>query len=107
MPWLGPMPSPARTRPSLRESPTGSLSLIPSGQAIVANPAIGRILGISSQELFGPRHRVHDEQDVAAEEREIIVAMLREGGQLRSGLKFGWGEKTLSVSFAPVRGQED
>jgi PAS domain S-box-containing protein len=77
------------------------------GQAIVANPAMGMILGIPSQELLGRDIESMMGHDVALEEREIIVAMLKEGGLLRSGLKFGWGEKMLSVSFAPVHGQPD
>jgi PAS domain S-box-containing protein len=77
------------------------------GKAIVANPAIGRILGIASQDLLGEDIKSMMRPNVALEDSELIAGMLGEGEPLRSGLKFEWGEKTLSVSFAPVRGQLD
>ncbi len=73
------------------------------GRAIIANPSIGRILERPSQEIVGSNIESLMQQDVDATDQEMIVSLLNEKELRRSSLKFEWGEKTLSVSFAPVR----
>lgn len=73
------------------------------GQAIVANPAMGRILGRPFESLVGLDIEAMMGRDVDATDQEMVVNLLRERELRRSSLKFEWGEKTLSVSFAPVR----
>ncbi|MGD8622892.1 MAG: response regulator [Anaerolineae bacterium] len=74
------------------------------GRSVVANPAIGRILDHSGAEILGRDIETLMGEDVDPEDREMVVNLLREKELRRSSLKFEWGEKTLSVSFAPVRG---
>jgi len=72
------------------------------GQAIVANPAVGRLLELSSDEII--RYRIEKLMDgkVTIAVREQIVSFLRDEEAHHSNIKFEWGEKTLSASFAPV-----
>jgi PAS domain S-box-containing protein len=74
-----------------------------NGQAIIANPAIGRILDLASGEIIGRGIEVLMTGQVDPADQEMVVSLLREKELRRSSLKFEWGEKTLSVSFAPVR----
>jgi PAS domain S-box-containing protein len=74
------------------------------GRAVVANTAIGRILEHSGTEILGRDIETLMGGDVAPDDRDMVVSLLREKELRRSSLKFEWGEKTLSVSFAPVRG---
>jgi signal transduction histidine kinase/DNA-binding response OmpR family regulator len=73
------------------------------GKAIVANPAIGRILERPFEGMIDSDIESLMGTDVDPSDREMIVALLGEKDLPRSSLKFEWGQKTLSVSFAPVR----
>jgi PAS domain S-box-containing protein len=73
------------------------------GQAIVANPAIGRILERPSEEMIGLDIEGLMGDSVSPESQAMIVGLLGQRELRRSSLKFEAGEKTLSVSFAPVR----
>jgi len=72
------------------------------GQAIVANPAVGRLLDQTSDEII--RYRIERLMDgkVTAAVREQIVGLLQNEEAHHSNMRFEWGEKTLSASFAPV-----
>jgi PAS domain S-box-containing protein len=72
-------------------------------KAIVANSAIGRILSRPAEEILGCEIETLMENEVATEDRELLVSLLRDQEVHRSSVKFDWGAKTLSVSFAPVR----
>ncbi len=73
------------------------------GEAMVANPAIGRILDLPMDKILGHEIEVLMAGEVDRDDQQMIVELLRERELRRSSLKFEWGEKTLSVSFAPVR----
>ncbi len=78
------------------------------GKAIVANPAISRILEYPPEEILGQDIESLMAQMVDADGRGMVIDLLKDREARRSSVKFGWGEKTLSVSFAPVhdaRGQ--
>lgn len=81
----------------------GVIVLDKDGEALVANPAIGRILDLPIEKILG--HRIEDlmADYVVEDDQQMIVALLGERELRRSSLKFEWAEKTLSVSFAPVR----
>jgi PAS domain S-box-containing protein len=72
------------------------------GQAIVANPAVGRLLERSSDEII--RYRIERLMDgkVTSAVREQIVGLLQDEEAHLSNMRFEWGKKTLSASFAPV-----
>jgi PAS domain S-box-containing protein len=75
-----------------------------TGTAIVANPAIGRLLEQPFDEITGCDIETLMGADVETDDREMIVNVLRDNELNHSSAKFEWGEKTLSVSFAPVLG---
>lgn len=72
------------------------------GQAIVANPAVGRLLEHTSEEII--RYRIERLMDgkVTPAVREQIVGLLEDDEAHLSNMRFEWGQKTLSASFAPV-----
>jgi PAS domain S-box-containing protein len=73
------------------------------GKAVVANPAIGRILERRPEEIVGAgiKALMHEEMEEA--EQEVVAELLSERERRHSGVRLGWGPKTLSASFAPVR----
>jgi len=73
------------------------------GKATVANPAIADLLERSPEEIRGCDIETLMGQDVDAADREMVVNLLRDRGSSHPSVKFEWGDKTLSVSFAPVR----
>ncbi len=78
------------------------------GKAIVANPAISRILEQPQEAILGQDIESLMARGVNADDREMVVSLLQDREARRLSVKFEWGEKTLSVSFAPVhdaRGQ--
>jgi PAS domain S-box-containing protein len=78
-----------------------------SGAATIANPAIGRILDRPADEIAGSDLESLMGEAVDADDRELIAGLLRRREKHRSSVKFDWGAKTLSVTFAPVRGARE
>lgn len=72
-------------------------------KALLANPAIGRILERPTEEIVGMDIETLMGTDVSADDQAMVLGLLREKEMPRSSVKFEWGAKTLSVSFAPVR----
>jgi len=73
------------------------------GRATVANPAMTRLLERPVEEIKGLDIDTLMNQNVDAAEQEVVGDFLRDKEASHSSLKFRWGDKTLSVSFAPVR----
>jgi PAS domain S-box-containing protein len=73
------------------------------GQATVANPAMGRLLGQPFEEIVGRDIDTLMGGNVDADDQEVISSLLKDQVQSYPGLKLQWGNKTLSVSFAPVQ----
>jgi PAS domain S-box-containing protein len=78
------------------------------GQAIFANPAISALAGQGAEEIvgFGMRDLLGDRVD--PEDRATVAELLRSGQAPEPSVKFEWGDRTVSMSVAPVRvgGQE-
>ncbi len=72
------------------------------GRAIVANPAIGRILERSTDEILGADIERLMGSRVTIQDRNKVLELLWQRESHRSSLKFVWGTRILSVSFAPV-----
>ena len=72
------------------------------GKAILVNPAIGRLLDRSPETIIGADIKTLMGGDVNAADKEMVVNLLAAQDLHRSSVKFLWGAKTLSVSFAPV-----
>ncbi len=73
------------------------------GVAVVANPAISRILDRAPEVIIGSSISRLMGENIVEADLEMLVDLLS-GRELNpSSVKINWGEKTLSVSFAPVR----
>jgi signal transduction histidine kinase len=73
------------------------------GKAMVANLAIVELLERPLDKITGFDIETLMGQDVDAADREMVVNLLTDRGSSHPSVKFEWGDKTLSVSFAPVR----
>lgn len=73
-----------------------------NGQATVANPAIADLLERPTDKITGNdiETLMSDKMDTA--DREVLVTLLRNREVHHPSIKFGWGDKTLSASVAPV-----
>ncbi len=72
------------------------------GRAAVANPAITALLSRPADTLIGRTLDALMGQDVAAEDRALMLRLLRGDSTIAPTFKLEWGRKTLSVSCAPV-----
>lgn len=72
------------------------------GKAVVANPAIGHLLGKDAGDFLGRDIAELMAGDVEPADQQMVDGLLRETDSYRSSVKFEWADKTLSVSFAPV-----
>ncbi len=72
------------------------------GQAIVTNPAMGRLLEQSPNQIVG--HDIHTlmSQDVEPADQDMILSLLQNENGHSTSTRFRWGEKTVLVSLAPV-----
>jgi signal transduction histidine kinase/DNA-binding response OmpR family regulator len=73
------------------------------GTAVVVNPSIGRLLDTAVSEILGRNIQEIMGSAVSADNRELLSFMLESSGSRRPSIKVPWGNKTLSISFAPVR----
>jgi PAS domain S-box-containing protein len=72
------------------------------GVSTVANPATTYLLGKPCTEIVGSELKVLI-QDINTEDQEVIRDLVQDSLKSYPGLKFEWGDKTLSASFAAVR----
>lgn len=72
------------------------------GKATLANPAIGRLLDQPPDAIIGSDIETLLGRDINAADKEMVVNLSAEQDVHRSSVKFPWGARTLSVSFAPV-----
>jgi PAS domain S-box-containing protein len=73
-----------------------------TGVSTLANPAMANILGKPFEEIVGQDIDALIE-GVESEDQEVICDLVRDSLSTYPGLKFEWGSKTLSASFAAVR----
>ncbi len=73
------------------------------GRAIVANPAIAGLVGWPARKIVGRDLQTLMGDDVDAGDREVIADLLRNKDMHYPSVKLEWGDKTLSVSIAPVQ----
>ena len=77
------------------------------GQSIVANPAIADLIERPIEEITGHNIETLMGEQVDAADREMIANLLKDREAAAPSVRFKWGQKTLSVSVAPVRGASD
>jgi PAS domain S-box-containing protein len=74
------------------------------GHSISANPALSQLLELPRSEIVGRGlHELMSDSVPEADQMEVIHELGRPAEQ-RPPLKVRWDDKTLSMSFAPVRG---
>jgi PAS domain S-box-containing protein len=72
------------------------------GRAIVANPAVTGLIGWPARKVVGHDIQTLMGDDVTEENQEVIIDLLRNREMRYPSVKLEWGDKTLSVSIAPV-----
>lgn len=72
------------------------------GTAMVANSSIAYLLSLASDGIIGRNIENLMRQNVSETDQQMILNFLQ-GETLTPSVKFRWGDKTLSVSFAAVR----
>lgn len=82
----------------------GVLVLNMNGDAIMANPAISRLLDIPLDKLV--RHNLSDilaSPNLSEEDRNILIHTIGASDATMAPMRIRWDKKTLSVRAAPVR----
>ncbi|MBN1582013.1 MAG: PAS domain S-box protein [Anaerolineae bacterium] len=74
-----------------------------SGKAVVANPAIARLLDYPDSGIIGRDVAALMAENVQSEEQEVMINLVQGNAKSYPTFKLEWGIKTLSVSCAPVQ----
>jgi len=93
----------SRNQAILASTADGVIVFDNDGKAIVANPAIIDLLERPADEIIGYDVETLIGAEVNADDQASIVALLRDRETRYPSVKFEWGDKTLSMSAAPVR----
>ncbi|MFZ0549113.1 MAG: histidine kinase dimerization/phospho-acceptor domain-containing protein, partial [Candidatus Promineifilaceae bacterium] len=72
-------------------------------KAIVANPAISRLLNLSDEKIIGRNIEAVMEKNVSQSDQALVLDMLQDKALNRPPMKLDWGDKTLSISLAPLQ----
>lgn len=75
------------------------------GQAIIANPAITQLIKRPTDQIVGHDVEALMSNAVIGIDRDIVLDLVLDRETRHPSISLEWGSKTLSVSFAPVRGQ--
>ena len=93
----------SRNQAILASTADGVIVFDNDGKAIVANPAITGLLERPADEIIGYDVETLIGAEVNADDQASIVALLRDRETRYPSVKFERGDKTLSMSAAPVR----
>jgi signal transduction histidine kinase len=75
-----------------------------TGKAILANPALSRLVDIPLDQILSRNSRdIFESSGITDEDRDNLFGMLSATGSSPAPMRIRWGRKTLSVSAAPVR----
>jgi PAS domain S-box-containing protein len=91
-----------RTQAILHGIADGVIVFDNTGVSTLANPAMATILGKPYERIVGQNIDLLI-QGVETNDQEVICDLVRDSLSTYPGLKFEWGRKTLSASFAAVR----
>lgn len=72
-------------------------------KAIVANPAISRLLGIPDKKIVGRKIEEIMGSHVTQADQSLVLDLLKDKALNRPAMKLDWDEKTLSISLAPLQ----
>jgi PAS domain S-box-containing protein len=80
-----------------------------AGVATLVNPAVSKLLNVPPQQIVGRKIETLMAEGVAVSDQEAVLEQVRgqESAVRLPGLRFQWGKKTLSASFAPIQIQQD
>jgi PAS domain S-box-containing protein len=92
----------SRTQAILQGIADGVIVFDNTGVSTLANPAMATILGKPYEGIVGQDIDLLIE-GVQTDDQEVICDLVRDSLSTYPGLKFEWGHKTLSASFAAVR----
>jgi PAS domain S-box-containing protein len=91
-----------RTQAILQGIADGVIVFDNAGVSTLANPAMATLLGKPYDRIVGQDIDLLIE-GVETDDQEVICDLVRDSLSTYPGLKFEWGRKTLSASFAAVR----
>jgi PAS domain S-box-containing protein len=79
-----------------------------TGQATLVNPAVSKLLSLPPNQIIGYKIETLMAGVVAVGDQEAVLGQVRgqESSVRLPGLRFQWGKKTLSASFAPIQIQQ-
>jgi PAS domain S-box-containing protein len=79
-----------------------------AGQATLVNPAVSKLLSLPPNQIIGYKIETLMAGTVAVGDQEAVLGQVhsQESSTRLSGLRFQWGKKTLSASFAPIQIQQ-
>lgn len=72
-------------------------------RAIVANPAISRLLNIPNERIIERNIAEIMARQVSQANQTLVLDMLKDKAINRPPMKLDWGDKTLSISLAPLQ----
>jgi PAS domain S-box-containing protein len=80
-----------------------------AGQATLVNPAVSKLLSLPPNQIVGRKIETLMAEVVAADDQAAVLGQVRgqESAARLPGLRFQWGKKTLSASFAPIHIEQD
>ena len=80
-----------------------------AGQATLVNPAVSKLLSLPPNQIVGYKIETLMAEAVAVGDQEAVLGQVRgqESSARLPGLRFQWGTKTLSASFAPIHIEQD
>jgi signal transduction histidine kinase len=93
----------ARNQAILDSTVDGVIVFDNTGLAIITNPAISDLMELPVEEIMG--QHVDDllrTGEEAKDDRRGVSKLVNTGGASEAALKFQWGERTLSITVAPV-----
>jgi PAS domain S-box-containing protein len=93
----------AKNQAILDSTADGVIVFDRESRAVIANPSALDLLARPLENVVGQDAETLMDNDVSADDRSTLARLLEEQKTQRSGLKIGWGSKTLSVTLAPVR----
>jgi signal transduction histidine kinase len=75
-----------------------------AGKAILANPAISRLINVPLDQIISYLALdILESSGITGEDRNALLTALSSAGSSAVPMRMRWGQKTLSVSTAPVR----
>jgi signal transduction histidine kinase len=79
-----------------------------TGKATLSNPALSRLIDIPFDEILSRNsHDIFESSGISNEDRDALLEVLSTTGSSPAPMRIRWGQKTLSVSAAAVKDNQN